>query len=460
MSGLFGSLSIAVQSLLTQQAAVEVTSNNIANVNTPGYSRQQPILTEQQPIQVGSQSYGDGVSLSGIESIRDPILELRLQQETQQQGKTTAYLSALQQVQGFFNETQGVGLQGALTGFFNSLQALSTNPTNSPLRLSVITAGQNLAHAFNQAATSLGSLQQNEDVGVTQSVDQINQLSSQIATLNGRISGAEGAGQQVGTLVDQRNELIQQLSNQVDLSVINAGNSITITTSQGTALVVGNQSLALQVQTDSATGFQHVYSQGSDITSTLTAGQIGGLIQARDQTIPSILGSLDTLAAGLANAVNTAHQAGFDLTGAPGGNFFVPPPAGGTGAAAALSVAITDPNKLAASSDGTSGSNGNLTNLLALQNQSIISGQRPADFYTNLIAQIGTDAANASSDQQVGSQILQQLQNQRQAVSGVSLDEEAANLIKYQRAFEAAARVVSVVDELTNSLISIGSLVP
>ena len=460
MSSLFGSLSIAVQSLLTQQAAVNVTSNNIANVNTPGYSRQQALLTEQAPIQVGSQWFGDGVSLEGIQSIRDPVLELRLQQETQQQGKTNAYLSALQQVEGFFNETQGVGLQGALSGFFNSLQALSTNPTNAPLRLNVITAGQNLAHAFNQAATSLQSLQQNLDVGVSQSVDQINQLSSQIATLNGSINAAQGAGQQAGTLVDQRNELIQQLSNLVDLSVINAGNSITITTSQGTALVVGNQSLPLQVQTDSATGFQHVYSQGTDITSTLSAGQIGGLIQARDQTIPSILGSLDSLAAGLANAVNTAHQAGFDLSGAPGGNFFVPPPAGGTGAAATLAVAITDPSNVAASSDGTPGSNGNLTSLIAIQNQPIISGLSPANYYTNLIAQIGTDAANASSDQQAGSQILQQLQNERQAVSGVSLDEEAAKLINFQRAFEAAARVVSVVDEMTYSLLNIGSTVP
>ena len=187
MSSLFGSLSIAVRSLLTQQAALETTSNNIANVNTPGFSRQRAVLTQEPPVQLGTLWFGTGVGVDRIESIRDRILELRLVQETQQQGKLETYLGALRQVEAYFNETEGAGLENALSGFFNALLELSANPSDFPLRQRVITAGQNLTRAFRQAARSLELLQQNLDRAVSQSVDEINRLSRQIAELVAQI---------------------------------------------------------------------------------------------------------------------------------------------------------------------------------------------------------------------------------------------------------------------------------
>jgi flagellar hook-associated protein 1 FlgK len=136
----------------------------------------------------------------------------------------------------------------------------------------------------------------------------------------------------------------------MDVSSIDAGNgSLTLTTNNGAPLVVGGQSFALTSQADPTTGLQHIFSQGSDITSKIASGQLAGQLQIRDQEIPAIQTSLDALAAGLANSVNAQHQAGFDLNGAAGGNCFVPPPATGVGAAAGLAVAITDPSKIAAS---------------------------------------------------------------------------------------------------------------
>ena len=162
--------------------------------------------------------------------------------------------------------------------------------------------------------------------------------------------------------------------------------------------------------------------------------------------------SLDNLAAGLISAVNTQQKAGFDLNGAQGVNFFTPfaPSASGSnaGAAATMTVALTDPDQVAASSDGSQGDNSNATAMAGLQNQPIISGQTPGDYYSNLIDQVGNKVSNSTSEQEAVGLVLQQLTNQQGSISGVSLDEEATNLVMYQRAYEAAARVISVVDEL------------
>ncbi len=158
----------------------------------------------------------------------------------------------------------------------------------------------------------------------------------------------------------------------------------------------------------------------------------------------------------MANSLNTANQAGFDLNGNAGGNLFVPPPASGVGAAATLAVNITDPALLAASSDGTPGSNGNLAVLSAVANQGVVNGETPITFYSNLVFQIGSATANTSADDSASSLILQQLQDQRGSVSGVSLDEEAANIVKYQTAYQAAARVVSTVDSLLSDAVNLG----
>ena len=455
MSSLFGTLSTAVKSLMMQQAAIQTTSNNIANINTPGYARQRAVIQEDPPVVLGTLLFGTGASVEKVESIRDRVLELRLHQETQQEGKLEAFLGAMRQVEGLFNEAGGVGLESVLTNFFNSLLELTTNPSNIPLRQEVITSAENLANAFRQAANGLSVLQSNLDRNVTQAVNEINTLTTEIARLNAQVSGLEGAGLESGAFRDRRTLLIRELSSLVDVTVIDAGGgSVTLTTSSGTALVVADQNILLQTQTDLATGFQRILAQDADITGAITAGQLGGFLQARDQTIPSILADLDTLATDLANAFNAVHTAGFDLAGVAGGNFFVPPPP--TGAAAAFTVAITDPNLIAASADGTVGSNGNVAALADLRSQTIVSGQTPGDFYVNFVGRLGNEVASASDQLDAETLILRQLKNQRSNISGVSLDEEAASLIRFQHAFQAAARVVAVIDELTRTVVNLG----
>ncbi len=457
MSSLFGTLSIALRSLLAQQGALDVTGNNIANVNTRGYARQRPILNETPPVRIGSLVLGTGVSLDKVEGIRDRILELRIHQETQRDGELDAFLRAMRQVEAAFNEAEDVGLGNLLDNFFNNLLQLSTDPSSLPLRQGVLAAAGDLANGFNRRAESLAGLQRSLDLEVTQAVNDINKLTAEIADLNRRVSGLEAIGKDALSFEDRRTNLIRDLSKLVDIAVIDAGGgSLTITTSNGTALVVGDTNVELQTQISPITGFQNIFAQGADITATITSGQLGGQLEVRDQTIPSILADLDSLAADLANSVNAVHTAGFDLAGAAGGDFFVPPPGGGVGAAGVLSVALTDPALVAASADGQPGDNANLLALIDLRDQGIIGGQRPTEFYSGLIFRIGDDIANASADSEAQSLVLRQLANQRSSISGVSLDEEAVNLIRFQRAFEASARVVSVVDELTQTVINLG----
>jgi flagellar hook-associated protein 1 len=454
---LTSSLNVAVGAMQADQAALSTTSNNIANANTPGYSRQTVDLAEVAPVDYGGLLIGGGVQVQKIVSQHSSLLQTQLDQETQQQSKYSALLGSMQQVQTLFNETSGTGLQSSITSFFNSLQQLSTSPSSTSLRAGVLTAAQNMAQAFSSTAANLVSIQRNADLSVSQDVGQINSLTAQIAQLNGEVSQATVTGQNPGTFTDQRDQLINQLSGLVDVSEIDAGNgSLTLTTTGGANLVVGNQSFSLTTQADASSGFQHVFSQGTDVTASITAGALGGALQARDQTIPAVLSSLDALAGNLETSLNGVNQAGTDLNGNPGGNLFVPPPANNQGAAEQMNVAITGPAQIAASLDGSSGDNSNLTAMLAVQNQTVVNGQTPLDAYSTLVFNVGNDVASAQSEQSSSQALAQQIQNQIGSISGVSINEEAANLIQYQQAYEAAAQVAAVIDSLTTTAIGLG----
>jgi len=452
MSGLFGSLSIALSGLSVSQQEMETTANNVANANTPGYTREVPDLAAGDPVEIGSLSFGTGVVLQKIESLRDPMLQIQINQATQQNSSLNASLTQLQQIQTqFASSTSGIGAD--ISNFFNSLQQLSPDPSDLTLRQGVLTAADTLTTDFNNAAQNLQAQRSSVDENVVQSVTQVNSLASQIASVDQQISDL-GPNSNSGALVDQQNNLIQQLSALIDVQVIPTSQGITVATSNGISLVSGSQSFALTTQ--AVNGVQDIIAGTQDITSSLAGGSLAGLIQIRDQDIPSIGSSLDQLASGLATSLNTANAQGTDLNGNDGGNIFAPPPANGVGAAATLTVSMTDPSLLAASSDGTTGSNGNLANLSAVADQKLVNGQTPIDAYSSLVGQVGTATSNTSADADSSNLILQQLQDQNGSVSGVSLDEEASNLIQYQSAYQAAAHVVSTINLLLLDAVNLG----
>jgi flagellar hook-associated protein 1 FlgK len=455
MGGLNTSLLIGLQALEVNQGALDATSNNISNVNTAGYTREVPQISEVAETFSGGVVKGGGVTLDGLKSVRDELLNLQIQQQTSAQSGEDAQSTALDQVQTYF-ASSGSDIASAFAAFSSSLSDLSSNPSSSSVQTSVLSAGGNLAKAFNSTANGLTTVQSEMDTQVTQTVAEINTLSQQIAQLNGQVSQLTAEGKDGGTTEDQRDELVQKLSKLTGISITQSSDGETVTTANGSPLVMGSRSFSLQTTTGSD-GMQHVLdANGNDITSSIQGGTLGGTIAIRDTVIPGYLSQLNTLASQFASAFNDAQAKGYDANGKKGQDFFSVPSSSGS-AAAGLSVAITDASKIAYSSDGTSGSNGNVANLSAALTDALPSGQSPAQTYASLVYHVGSDTSNASTKSTAIGDNLTQLKDQLNSVSGVSIDEETTNLIRYQTAYEAAARIISTIQALSNVTINMVS---
>jgi flagellar hook-associated protein 1 FlgK len=452
MGGLSTSLLIGVQALEANQGALNATSNNIANANTPGYTREVAQFTETPVNQVNDQILGGGVSLTGLQSVRDELLNMQINQQTSAQSSVDTQSTSLQQVQTYFTTTGG-DIASALSSFSSSLAELSANSSNTAEQQSVLSSGQNLAQAFNTAANGLTTVQSAADTQVTQTVAQINTLTKQIASLNGQLWQLQASGQDGGTVQDQRDQAVQQLSQLTGISITQSSNGETITTGNGSPLVMGSQSFSLQTTTGSNGTQQVIDSSGNNITSSIQGGQLGGAIEIRDQTIPSYLSQLNTLASQFAAAFNAAQAQGYTSSGAQGGTFFTVSNA----ANAASTISVSNSAQVAVSSDGSSGSNGNVANLSSTLTNKLPSGQTAADAYASLVYQVGNDTSTASSNSTAIGDNLLSLTNQQGAISGVNIDEETTNLIKYQTAYEAAARIVSTVQALGTVTLDMGS---
>jgi flagellar hook-associated protein 1 FlgK len=456
MGGLTTSLLTGMQALDATQAALDATSNNISNANTPGYTREVAQFSENEENVSGDSISGGGVTLDGVESVRDELLNLQIQQQTSDQSSANTQNSLLQQIQTYFT-SNGEDLATTLSAFSSSLAQLSANPSNSAVQQSVYSAAQNLVGSFNNTANGLTTAQSDADQQVTQTVAQINTLTQQIAQLNSQLTPSVLATQNGGTIEDQRDQLVQQLSTLTGISVTQSSDGEVITTGNGTPLVMGSQSYNLQTATGTD-GFQQVLdSNGNNVTSSIQGGQLGGAIQMRDQVIPGYLSSLNTLAGQFATSMNAAQAQGFDSTGSKGQPFFSVPANPSYGAAAGIALAITSGSQIASSSDGTAGSNGNVANLSAVLTSNLPSGQTPANAYSNLVFQVGSDTSNSSAQSSAIGQSLLQLTNQQSSVSGVSVDEETTNLIRYQTAYEAAARIVSTIQALSTVTLDMGA---
>jgi flagellar hook-associated protein 1 FlgK len=455
MGGLRTALTIGMQALDVSEAALDTTSNNIANANTPGYTDETVDISANPTTLSGGDIVGGGVTLDQVTSSRDELLNQQIQQQTSLEGSANTESAALQQVQTYFGNT-GTDIASEFASLSSSLAALSASPSSESAQQSVLAAGQSVAQAFNSTAAGLTSAQSQADGQVTSFVSQINSLTQQIAQLNGELAQTTASGQNGGTIQDQRDQVVQQLSSLVGVSVSQSSEGEVITTGNGTPLVMGSQSFNLQTVTGS-NGFQQVEdANGNNITSDLQGGQLGGAIQVRDQTIPGYLSQLNTLATQFAGSFNDAQALGTDSNGNAGQPFFSLP-ASGQDAAAGISVALTSPAQIAISSDGSAGSNGNVANLSAVLTSALPSGQTPANTYAGLVFQVGNDASNADTESTAIGQNLLQLTNQQGSVSGVNIDEETANLIRYQTAYEAGARIVSTIQQLSTDTLDMGS---
>lgn len=468
MATLNSALQIMAGALNADQAALDVTSNNVANANTPGYTRETPVFQANDSITINGISYGQGVQMTAAQSQRSLVLEAGLQQQTQAQQSTNSHLAALQQVENIFNQVTTATTSGSavgslgdqVTNFFNSLSSLVANPSSITLRESVLSAAGQMSAAFNGAASQLNQQTDSLNNQVQGVVQQINPLLTSIAQLNQQIA-TSNPNTDAGPLENQRQYDLQQLSQYIGINVVQTeDNSLTVTTTGGALLVAKGQAFSLT--TSNIAGKTDVFANAPGASTDITAaqidggGQLAGLLATRDQDIPSIQNQIDTLANSVATQINTVQTAGSDLSGNPGQPIFNIP-ASVAGSAAGISVALTNPSQIAASTTGNGpGDNGNLQAMINLENSNIAGGQTPATFYASFISGLGGEVSGLTTQNQAQQASLAQVQSQRNALSTVSLNEEAATLQTYEQAYQAASQVFTIVGTLINSALNLG----
>ncbi|MDX9858171.1 MAG: flagellar hook-associated protein FlgK [candidate division Zixibacteria bacterium] len=455
MPGLMQGLEVGKRALLTHQISLQTIGHNIANVNTPGFTRQRVTVTSTYPEDATFGQIGSGVTATGVRQIRDLFLGTQYREAKKSEGQWGYKSKTLSQIESLFNEPNESSLNDLLNGFFDSWSQLATNSDSSNNRKLVLATANQLINGIRQLAQKLDELRTSVDRDMVTMTKEINQLTREIAGINQQIKSQELGGQTANDLRDQRDLLTDQLAELIDVRVIEKDNGATIVQMGGMALVDGGDSFDIGADLQNRNGqpISQLVWQGTAVQLRNKNGQLAGLIQSRDELIPQYQAQLDELARTLVTEVNAIHALGYGLDGTTGYNFFDP---NFTDALTIrISPAITeDINKMAAGLT-IDGDNEVALRLSELRNSAVMSNstQSMNDFYSSLIGTLGVETHEASSFTSNYELLAQQIDNSRQSVQGVSLDEELANLVKYQHAYDAAARVITTMDQALDTVI-------
>jgi flagellar hook-associated protein 1 len=469
--GISAAFEIGKSGLKIFQVAAEVTSENIANVNTPGYSRQRILLETAPPTTHNGFPLGTGVRVQTVERYYDSLLQKQLVNASAVSGYDTTKSETLQQIEPVFNEIAQEGLGTAITKFFNSWQDLSLNPTGQAERQAVIARAQILTDQFHYTSRTLTDSAIQLEETIQPLASDINQKLKDIALLNGNIFNTELVSGNANEMRDQRDYLIRQLSSEIGVKFTenDDGTTDVYITNDATGtnyyLVNGTQYGTVNVSapapaTVTVTDYLGATSPALDTTSATpfyssdtAGGELWAILKMRDVTIPGYLAQVDALAAGIVAEVNAQHAAGFDLTGAGGGAFFAA--AGTTAATIAVDGALTASRIAASSSAASYGGNGNSLAMAQLMNDATTMGTSTFNnYYNTVVSQVGLDVQTAQIVVKQDEAFMKQLTTLRDSSSGVSLDEELANLIQYQRSYQASAKLITTATEMMDIVLN------
>ncbi len=470
MLGLFGSLNLGARSLSTQQLGIEVAGHNLANVSNAAYARQRLTIQTAQPVpsQLGPQGAGaEGVA---ILQLRDALLDRQILSETSAGGYLEAQQQALQYAQANLGQqidsqatnTDGTqaasssqnGLAEGLTSLFNAFQSLSTNPTSLAERQVLLIQAENLTVQFNQVSARLAEVESSLNASLNVNLEDANRIVADIAKLNQQISAAEVGGDTANDLRDVRQQRLEELARIANFTTTEQPSGAVDIYYDGVAMTDGSAVIERLESYDPGTGRLLVRTQSGGTTVNLTGGLVQGTIDVRDGAIATLRAEMDTLASQLISEVNTLHSAGYDLNGNTGQAFFT-----GTDAATIRvhSALTADPSRIqAAAVSNAPGDNQVVVALAQLADRPLaaLSSQTFSQRYGQSVAALGQSLSSVNA--QIGNQqiVEKMLLRQRDSVSGVSLDEEMTDLIKFQRAFEASARLISTLDEMLSTVVN------
>ncbi len=479
MSGLFGTLDVSTRGLFVTQNGVRVASHNISNVETPGFTRQRQVLAAGNAVGFQNGAVGTGVEQLSIQRISDELLFRQLTSAGSGAAALDVEAGALERIEEVLNEQHGDGLGAQLSALFDAFGDLAsaTAPGAPVERESLRSAAVALIDTFSSSDGRLREIMSEADRSAVATLDVINGISREIGSLNGAIVRDEAIAP-ANDLRDRRDELVRELSALVEVSTFEqAGGSLVVMIADGLALVDGGTTRSLSAEPDTANPFDPSFSRivfdtGAvrlDVTNRLGGGQLGGQIEVRDALVPSALQELDVLAFNLTEQVNAVHTGGTGLDGTVG-NFFAALPAV-VGAAGSLAL---DPD-VAARADaiaaGLTAAPGDNRNALALADLRttpavlFLPGDPPGTpsgpsrtligQHAFLVSRTGETARVTRSAQASQARVLGELEQRRDSISGVSLDEEMIRLIRLEAAFQANARVISTVDHLLETVLQI-----
>ncbi len=451
----FSGIETASRALRAFQRGLDTTGHNIANVNTTGYSRQAVSYQATDPDTIYANrliSIGSGVTVSSINRIKDSMLDSRRQDAYSQQGQAEGSLGNLEKVQSMFLDVQGSGISTALDTFFNSWSALGSNPSNPANLLQVQSAGRDLASKISSTYVSLRDQSASQNQQITQTISDIQSLANKIQNLNVEIRKQVAQGGSPNDLMDQRDESIADLSKLVNVD--------TNTNSDGSMSVfVGSFTLVDQVGAKTfPTSFNAASGTVTDSVGnwSISSGRLKGLFDNSNQTA-GYMGQLDTLANTLRTQVNSIQMAGYTANGSTGVQFFNDSNPQTGAVDLALSNAVdTNSQNIAIGYTNSSGDGSAAMALSSLRDSKIagLGNQTLGAYYTNVVSTVGRDVSVAKNAVDTANALSEQVDAQVQDVSGVNLDDEMANMLKFQRSYQAAAKVLNTMDQVTSDLIN------
>ena len=474
--GLIGTLELAKRSLDTNMRGIEVTGHNLANVSNKAYSRQQLRIETGATLPSSNGPVGTGATVSGVSQVRSKLLDTQILTET----SVTGFLEGRQRALEFTEvnlgqqldrqsstaegatAAQGIGGQhGLVEGFsdlFNPLQALSTSPAATSDRQIVLLEADSLTNKFNALDQRFTRLRADLNTSTTEDIRQADTLITQIADLSLSITTDEGKSSTGNSndLRDRRQAQLEQLAELVDFTTTEDTSSGALSMFVGGVEVIRADKKidSLTTLTDANGGIQVQTTSGA--LPTISTGSIKGIIDSRDGELATIQSQIDTLAGTLITVFNTIHGAGTALDGTTTGQpFFTGTKASDIQVSAALKA---DPNLLQASANGDPGNNEIVLALATLGQtpQAALGNLTFAESYNQAVADLGQALNNTNSELLDQNAVNQMLLRQRDSLGGVSIDEEMSNLIIFQRAFQASARMVQTMDELLQSVINLG----
>jgi flagellar hook-associated protein 1 FlgK len=465
MLSIFGTLDMASNSLSVQQQEMTISGQNLANVNNPAYADETLNIAESPPLETPVGDEGTGVEMTSITESRNPLLDNQIQAEASVTGSLTAQQTNLQNAEAYLDEQitstsssatpdSPNGLSADLSNLFNSFANLENTPSDPSLRQAAVHSAEEVTDQFNQVSTQLSTVQANLNSDVQSDVTSANQDLNTIATLNEQIVAADAAGGSADQLVDQREQTLENLAGLANFSTTTQTNGAVDVSIGGVAMVSGG-TVSDQLQAyDPGNGQLQVQAKNAGTAITLTGGSIAGEITARDGALASLQSGLNTLASQLITQVNSIYSTGYDLNGNTGQDLFTGTDASNIGV---NSNVANDPSQFqAAGVPGAPGDDSVVLKLAQLGNQNLagLNNQTFSANYAQTVSDLGSAISSVNDSLNTSQAVSQMLTNDRAATSGVSLDTEMTNLIQYQKAYEASAEMITTLNEMLQTLVT------